>query len=150
MRHRMDHRKFSRAIGPRLALMRSLVTNFFETGRITTTVARAKELKRIAEKLITLAKKAHKLQGDSQETIAKRIHYKREAMKVLYKRDVMTKLFNEIAPNYIDRPGGYTRIVKLANPRKGDGAPMAIIELVTEEKKEAKPKKAKKKAAKQE
>lgn len=149
MRHRMDHSKFSRAIGPRLALMRNMATNFFEVGRITTTVTKAKELKRVAEKLITLAKKAHKVEGDSQEAIATRIHYKREAMRILYKRTVMTKLFDEIAPNYIDRAGGYTRIIKLAHLRRGDGAPLAIIELVTEEKKEAKPKKrARKKAAK--
>jgi len=141
MRHRMDHKKFSRAIGPRLAMMRNLVTSFLESGRITTTITRAKELRRVAEKLITIAKKAKKVEGDSQEAGAMRLHYKREAMKILRKREAMTKLFDEIAPIFLERPGGYTRIAKLAHLRKGDSSQMAIIELVREEKEEAKPKK---------
>ena len=143
MRHRMDHRKLGRKIGPRIALMRNMVTSLFEHERITTTTAKAKELRRVAERLITLAKKANAIEGDSQEAQAKRLHYKRQALRVLRKRDVMVKLFDEIAPRYEKRPGGYTRIIKLARPRRGDAAEMAIIELVEKETKKEKRKKGK-------
>jgi len=143
MRHRIDHRKLSRPTGSRLALMRNMVTSLFEYGRITTTLPKAKELRRVAERLVTIAKKAHAVEGDSQQEQAKRLHYKRQALRVLRKRDVMVKLFDEIAPRYADRPGGYTRIVKLARPRKGDAADMAVIELVEEAVKEKKKKRGK-------
>ncbi|HDH96450.1 MAG TPA: 50S ribosomal protein L17 [Proteobacteria bacterium] len=139
----MDHRKLGRKIGPRIALMRNMVTSLFEHERITTTTAKAKELRRVAERLITLAKKANAIEGDSQEAQAKRLHYKRRAMRVLRKRDVMVKLFDEIAPRYKEREGGYTRIIKLARPRRGDAAEMAIIELVEEETKKEKRRKGK-------
>ena len=108
-------------------ILRSLATALFEHGRITTTEAKARLLRPYAEKLITKAKK-----GD--------LHNRRQVEAVIYKKDVgVTRhdntvthlLFTEIAPSFKDRPGGYTRITKIG-PRKGDNAPMAVIELVTE------------------
>jgi large subunit ribosomal protein L17 len=113
--------------GPRLggsashqkALLSNLATALFEHGRITTTEAKARLLRPYAEKLITHAKKG---------TLANR----RQVMKDIRSKDVMYKLFAEIGPHFAERPGGYTRIVKTL-PRKGDNAPMAIIELVKEQ-----------------
>ena len=100
----------------RRALLRNQVTSFLENGRMTTTVTRAKETRSMAEKMITLGKKG---------TLAAR----RQALAFITKEDVVTKLFAEIAPKYADRNGGYTRIYKLGE-RRGDGAQMAILELV--------------------
>jgi large subunit ribosomal protein L17 len=110
--------------GPRLGggpaherlLLANLATALFEHDRITTTEAKAKRLRPLAEKLITFAKR-----GD--------LHARRQVMTVVRDKDVVHKLFAEIGPNYTERPGGYTRIIKV-NPRKGDNAPMAVIELV--------------------
>lgn len=114
-------------------MFRNMVTSFLEHGRITTTDAKAKELRSIAEKMITLGKK-----GD--------LHATRQAAAYIRDKKVVTKLFTAIAPKYADRPGGYTRITKLGI-RPGDTAPVSVIELVEEE---MKPKKvAKKPAAKQ-
>ena len=109
-------RKLGRPTDQRIAMLRNLVTSFLENGKITTTVTRAKETRALAEKMITLGKK-------------NTLHTRRQALSFVTKEDVVTKLFNEIAPNYADRNGGYTRIVK-AGPRKGDSAEMAILELV--------------------
>jgi large subunit ribosomal protein L17 len=97
-------------------MLANLATSLFEHGRITTTEAKAKRLRPYAEKLVTFAKR-----GD--------LHARRQVMTVIRDKDVVHHLFAEIGPRYEDRPGGYTRIVKVA-PRKGDNAPMAIIELV--------------------
>ena len=97
-------------------MLRNQVTSFLENGKITTTVTRAKETRSMAEKMITLGKKG---------TLAAR----RQALAYITKEDVVTKLFNEIAPKYADRNGGYTRIYKLGE-RRGDSAQMAILELV--------------------
>ncbi len=97
-------------------MLRGLVTYFLENGKIETTVTRAKEVRSLAEKMITLAKEEN-------------LHNKRLAMSFITKEDVVKKLFNEIAPKYTDRKGGYTRIYKIG-PRRGDAAEMAIIELV--------------------
>jgi large subunit ribosomal protein L17 len=110
--------------GPRLGggpaherlMLANLATSLFEHNRITTTEAKAKRLRPLAEKLITFAKK-----GD--------LHARRQVMSVIRDKDIVHKLFAEIGPNYTERPGGYTRIIKV-NPRKGDNAPMALIELV--------------------
>jgi large subunit ribosomal protein L17 len=110
--------------GPRLGgspaherlLLANLATALFEHDRITTTEAKAKRLRPLAEKLITFAKR-----GD--------LHARRQVMTVIRDKDVVHKLFAEIGPNYSERPGGYTRITKI-NPRKGDNAQMAVIELV--------------------
>lgn len=110
--------------GPRLGgspaherlLLANLATALFEHDRITTTEAKAKRLRPLAEKLITFAKR-----GD--------LHARRQVMTVVRDKDVVHKLFAEIGPNFAERPGGYTRITKVG-PRKGDNAPMAVIELV--------------------
>ncbi len=99
-------------------ILANLVTSLFEHGRITTTEAKARMLRPFAEKLITKAKR-----GD--------LHNRREVMKTIRDKGVVHVLFTEIAPTFAERPGGYTRITKLG-PRKGDNAPMAVIELVTE------------------
>ena len=112
--------------GPRLGgspahqklIVSNLATALFEHGRITTTETRARVLRPVAEKLITKAKR-----GD--------LHNRREVLKTIRDKSVVHTLFTEIAPTFEDRPGGYTRITKIG-PRKGDNAPMAVIELVTE------------------
>jgi large subunit ribosomal protein L17 len=107
-------------------IISNLATALFEHGRITTTEAKARVLRPHAEKLITKAKK-----GD--------LHNRREVLKTIRDKSVVHTLFTEIAPTFAERPGGYTRITKVA-PRKGDNAPMAVIELVTEAYKPAAPK----------
>ena len=109
-------RKLGRTSDHRRAMMRAMVTYLFENGKIETTVTRAKEVRAVAEKMITLGK-------------TDTLHAKRQAMAFITKEDVVNKLFTEIAPKYADRNGGYTRIVKMG-PRRGDAAEMAIISLV--------------------
>ena len=99
-----------------MSMLRGLVTYLLENGRLETTVYRAKEIRSLADKMITLGKK---------NTLASR----RQALAFITKEEVVVKLFNEIAPSYADRNGGYTRVLKIG-PRRGDGAEMAIIELV--------------------
>lgn len=109
-------RKLGRPTDQRKAMLRNLVTSFLENGKIETTETRAKETQSLAEKMITLGKK-------------NTLHSRRQALEFITKEDVVTKVFSEIAPKYADRNGGYTRIYKLG-PRRGDSAPMAILELV--------------------
>ena len=109
-------RKLGRDSSARKALFRSVLTSFFRHGRIETTEAKAKEVSGLADQLITLAKR-----GD--------LAARRTAIARLYDEDVVRKLFDEIAEKYKDRQGGYTRIMKLG-PRRGDAAPMALLELV--------------------
>lgn len=109
-------RKLGRPTDQRRAMLRNLVTSFLETGRIETTVTRAKETRSMAEKMITLGK-------DNT------LHSRRMALAYVTKEDVVTKLFEEIAPKYAERNGGYTRIIK-TGPRRGDAAEMAVLELV--------------------
>ena len=116
MRHRKAHRKLGRTSAHRDAMFRNMVTSLFEHERIVTTVQKAKELRPIAEKMITLAKK-----GD--------LHARRQALSYIRSKDIVAKLFHEISEQYSDRQGGYTRIIK-TGARQGDAAPMAIIELV--------------------
>lgn len=133
MRHRVKGKKLSRDSAQRKALLRNLVTSFLEKERIRTTLAKAKATRPIAEKMITLGKK------DS-------LHSRRMALRVIYKKEVVKKLFDEIGPRFSERPGGYTRIVKIG-PRPGDGAEMAFLEMVgTEFKKKDKKKTAAEKA----
>jgi len=133
MRHRVKGKKLSRDSAQRKALLRNLVTSFLEKERIRTTLAKAKATRPVAEKMITLAKKNS-------------LHSRRLALRFIYKKDVVKKLFDEIGPRFSERPGGYTRIVKIG-PRAGDGAEMAFLELVgTEFKKKAKKKTAAEKA----
>ena len=117
-------RKLGRTSDHRMAMLRGLTTYLLEHGRIETTVTRAKEVRSLAEKMITIAK---------EPTLAN----KRRVLAFVTKEDVVKKLFDEIAPEYASRPGGYTRIIR-TGPRRGDAAEMCIIELVKEEKKAAK------------
>lgn len=116
MRHRKKGRKLSRTPSHRKATLRNLAASLFLHGRIQTTTAKAKELRPFAERLITLARR-----GD--------VHARRLAARKIYDRTVLGKLFDDIAPRFAERPGGYTRILKVGN-RKGDAADMSLIELV--------------------
>jgi large subunit ribosomal protein L17 len=116
MRHGKKGRKLSRTASHRKATLRNMATSLFRHGRIETTTAKAKELRPFAERLITLARR-----GD--------VHARRLAAQKIQDRQVLGSLFDEIAPRYAERPGGYTRILKLGN-RKGDAAEMSLIELV--------------------
>ncbi|MBQ0125709.1 MAG: 50S ribosomal protein L17 [Clostridiales bacterium] len=109
-------RKLGRPTAHRKAMLRGMVTFLLESGSLETTVTRAKEVRSIADKMITLGKK---------NTLASR----RAALAFITKEDVVKKLFDEIAPNYADRNGGYTAVYKLG-PRRGDGAETAIVKLV--------------------
>ncbi len=110
------YRKLGRDSAHRKAMLRNLVTDLLREGRIQTTEYRAKEARRQAEKMITLGKR-----GD--------LHARRQAMAYIYNESVVAKLFEEIAPKYADRQGGYTRILKLG-PRQGDAAEVVFLELV--------------------
>ena len=116
MRHRHGLRKLNRTSSHRLAMLRNMANSLIEHEAIKTTVPKAKELRRVVEPLITLAK---------EPTVANR----RLAFNRLRDRDIVTKLFNELGPRYQARPGGYTRILKMGF-RVGDNAPMAFVELV--------------------
>jgi large subunit ribosomal protein L17 len=116
MRHHRSGRKLGRDSAHRKALYANLTGALFEHGRIQTTLAKAKEVRPIAEKMITLARR-----GD--------IHSRRQALAFLRSQDVVYKLFSDVAPRFEGRPGGYSRIVKLG-PRQGDAAEMAYLELV--------------------
>ena len=116
MRHRNKGRQLSRTATHRKATLRNLATALFRHERIETTTAKAKELRPYAERLITLARR-----GD--------LHSRRLAGRKIQDRQVLGKLFDDIAPRYAERPGGYTRILKVGN-RKGDAAEMSLIELV--------------------
>jgi large subunit ribosomal protein L17 len=110
------YRKLGRPSAHRNMMLRNLVTSLLKHGRIETTEARAKEAKKIAEKMISLAKR-----GD--------LHARRQVLAYVTEKEVVKNIFEEVAPKYQDRNGGYTRMYKLG-PRKGDAAPMVIIELV--------------------
>lgn len=116
MRHQRAGKKLGRDSAHRKALYSNLAGALIEHGRIKTTEAKAKAVRPIAEKMITLGRR-----GD--------VHARRQALAYLRSQDVVHKLFSEVAPRFEDRPGGYSRIVKLG-PRQGDAAPMAYLELV--------------------
>ena len=116
MRHKIAGRKLGRTSSHRVAMFRNMVTSLFEHERIVTTTEKAKELRPIAEKMITLGKR-----GD--------LHARRQALGFIRSKDIVEKLFTEIKDKFADRKGGYTRILK-TGVRKGDAASMAIIELV--------------------
>ena len=115
MRHRVEHRKLGRPTDQRLALLKNQVTSLFRHEKIETTVAKAKETSRLAERMITLAKR-----GD--------VAARREVSKLIRDQDVVRHLFGNIAPRYEERKGGYTRITR-AGLRQGDGAQLAVLEL---------------------
>ncbi|HEB68584.1 MAG TPA: 50S ribosomal protein L17 [Desulfobulbus sp.] len=116
MKHKVVGRKLGRNASHRKAMLRNMVTSLLEHERIVTTVPKAKETRRIAEKMITLGKR-----GD--------LHARRQAMTYIRSKAVVAKLFDDLSEQYADRQGGYTRIIRTGT-RSGDAAPMAIIELV--------------------
>ena len=116
MRHGNSGRKLSRNTSHRRALLRNMVTSFLEHGRLITTLPKAKEIRPLAEKMITLGKR------DS-------LHARRQVHAYLLKEAIAKRVFDTIAPKFADRKGGYSRIIKLGN-RKGDGADLAVIELI--------------------
>jgi large subunit ribosomal protein L17 len=130
MRHGKSGRRLGRTTSHREAMFRNLVTSFLDHEKITTTDAKAKEIRSVAEKMITLGKR-----GD--------LHALRQAASYIREKSVVTKLFSTIAPRFKDRPGGYTRIIKLG-VRQGDAASLSIIELVEAE---MKPQKVRQKPA---
>ena len=116
MRHRARSRKFGRTSAHRLAMVRNMVTSLLEHGRIETTDAKAKEVRRLAERMITLGKRGT-------------LHARRRALRVIRSREVAARVFGDLADRYRDRPGGYTRVLKLRR-RVGDDAPVSLLELV--------------------
>ena len=116
MRHSVVGRKLSMSTGHRRATLRSLVTELIKHDKITTTDARAKEARKLAEKMITLGKKAG-------------LHERRQALAFIWEEDAVNRLFGEVAPRYAERHGGYTRITRIG-PRPGDAAPMVMLELL--------------------
>jgi large subunit ribosomal protein L17 len=119
MRHRNAHRKLSRNTSHRRAMLRNLVTDLLDHGRLMTTLPKAKEIRPLAEKMITLGKRDN-------------LHARRQIESYLLREAVAKKVSSTIAPRFADRKGGYSRIIKLGN-RKGDGADLAIIELLGSE-----------------
>jgi large subunit ribosomal protein L17 len=119
MKHRMHTRHLGRSSAHRKALMRNMVTSLLEHERIETTDAKAKELRRVADRMITLGKRGT-------------LHARRRALRTIRSRVVTAKVFDSLAARYRDRAGGYTRVLKLG-PRPGDAAPISIIELVDRE-----------------
>ena len=119
MKHRMHTRHLGRSSPHRKALMRNMVTSLLEHERIETTDAKAKELRRVADRMITLGKRGT-------------LHARRRALRTIRSREIAAKVFDSLASRYRDRAGGYTRVLKLG-PRPGDAAPISIIELVDRE-----------------
>lgn len=128
MRHRVGHRKLGRLTDHRLSMLRNQAEALLTHEHITTTLPKAKELRPFVEKLITVAKRGVKANDPKGKTLAA----KRLVGRDLVNDDVVTKLFGELAPRFMERPGGYTRILKLG-PRRGDGAETALVELVGSE-----------------
>jgi large subunit ribosomal protein L17 len=116
MRHKARSRKLGRTSTHRKAMYRNMVTSLLEHERIQTTDAKAKEVRRIAERMITLGKRGG-------------LHARRRALRVIRRREVAAKVFDELAERYRDRAGGYTRVLKLGS-RRGDAAPLSLVELV--------------------
>ncbi len=130
MRHRVAGKKLSRSLDHRKALRRNLMKELFRHGKIRTTRAKAEAIRGEAERLITIAKRG--LQAE-KENPAKGVHARRlVAARLAADRRMIQKIFDEVAPRYINRPGGYTRMIKLG-PRKGDAAQMVLLELVEED-----------------
>jgi len=135
MRHLKAGRRLGRNSAHRKAMYRNMVTSLMVHGRIRTTEAKAKELRKVADRVITLGKRMppsslEGLEGDAlADAKAKRLHHLRQARRLIVDRDALGRVFNDYAERFKDRPGGYTRILKVGF-RPGDKAPMVIIELV--------------------
>lgn len=160
MRHGVDHRKLGRTHAHRKAMLANMVTSLFDKERIVTTDAKAKEARRAADRLITRAKKGYQAyqehkslldsgkQAEARQMQAVALAHWRQAGRVVRKQSTLKKLFDELAPQYLERQGGYTRILRLEN-RLGDNARTVLLELVKEDEVvEEKPKKGKGKKAK--
>jgi len=141
MRHLKAGRKLSRTSSHRKAMFANMVTSLFEHGRIQTTDAKAKELRRVAERLITVAKRGAAAEAEAsqavdahakQRLVAKGLHARRRAARIVRDKAVLSTLFSDIQERFQERAGGYTRIVKLGH-RYGDAAPISLIELVGHE-----------------
>ncbi len=138
MRHRKAGRKLGRTAAHRKAMFSNMVASLIEHERILTTQAKAKELRRLAEKTITWATSLGDLltmdrEKMSPEQRAKLVHHIRMARRTLKDKVLLQKLFEEIGPRYLGRPGGYTRIIRHWKNRRGDGAPLVFVELLPEE-----------------
>ncbi len=141
MRHRVPGNRLGRPQDQREALLRSLTTELLRHDEIVTTLSKAKALRSEAERIITKGKKgqvadynaiyekAQKGDAEAAKKVARAVHLRRQVRGYLYDRDVVHRVFEEIAPRYKDRQGGYTRIIKIG-PRRGDATPMALIQLV--------------------
>ena len=129
MRHLKEGRKLGRTSSHRKALLRNMVTSLFEFEKIETTDAKAKELRKVADKMITWGKR-----GD--------LHARRQALKIINNKKTVQKLFGDIAPRFRERRGGYIRIIKTGR-RKGDNAPLSIIELIAQEEAKTAPRRKK-------
>jgi len=123
MRHKKAGRKLGRTSSHRKAMMRNLVTSLLELEKVTTTDAKAKELRGVADKMITLGKRGT-------------LHARRQALSFIRDNSVQKKVFEELSTRYNERAGGYTRIIKIGN-RVGDNAPVSVIELMPDEKKKS-------------
>jgi large subunit ribosomal protein L17 len=139
MRHRRDGRKLGITASHRKAMLGNMVTSLFRSDRIETTLPKAKEARRLAEHLITFARRgnAAAVAGKAERKLAAR----REVARTVHDSDVLRRLFDEIAPRYVDRPGGYTRIYRIGTPRVGDSADKAILELLKKDEEGRKKKK---------
>jgi large subunit ribosomal protein L17 len=143
MRHRRDGRKLGITATHRRAMLANMVTSLFRSERIETTLPKAKEARRLAERLSTFARRGNAAAagGAAEKKLAARRHVAR----FLQDSDVLRKLFDEIAPRYVDRPGGYTRIMRLGSVRLGDGGSKALLELLKKDEEGRKKKKASRK-----
>ena len=124
MNHNKSYRKLGRRTDHRLAMLKNMTISLVKAERIETTLTRAKELRKFVERTITLGKKFN-----ATDDVAKQLHLRRQAFAFLRNEEAVVKVFKEIAPKYMERNGGYTRITK-TDVRRGDSAEMAIIELV--------------------
>ncbi|MCZ7584564.1 MAG: 50S ribosomal protein L17 [Deltaproteobacteria bacterium] len=149
MRHRLHGRKLNRSAPHRKVLFRNMATSLILHGRIATTQAKAKELRRVAERLVTLGKRYRALGAGTAEkdVAARKLHLHRQMLSYLMDKKAVESLMGELAERFEARPGGYTRILKIG-PRRGDAAPMALIEFLAaeEEAKEEKPKRRRRRA----
>jgi len=139
MRHRRDGRKLGITATHRRAMLANMVTSLFRSERIETTLPKAKEARRLAERLITFARRGNA--GAASGAAEKKLAARRHVARIVQDSDVLRKLFDEIAPRYVDRPGGYTRIVRLGSVRVGDAASKALLELLKKDEEGRKKKK---------
>ena len=138
MRHRRDGRKLGITASHRKAMLANMVTSLFDNERIQTTVPKAKEARRLAERLITFARRGNAAAAGGHEE--RRLAARRHVAQTVHNSEILRKLFNEIAPRFADRPGGYTRILRLGSVRVGDSARRAILELVKKDEEKRKKK----------